>query len=208
MTLIDAAMPNCAEEILHAAVEIGKSITKIVLTHAHHDHIGALDKLKNALPKVPVYISRREARLLAGDRTLDAHEPNEPIRGVIPKNIQTQPDILLGQGDCIGSLLALEVPGHTPGSMAFLDTRNKALIAGDTFQTEGGVAVAGQLRPSFPFPSLGTWSKRTAYESARKLLEYNPTLLAVGHGKMLSQPMDAMELAITDAMQNLNHAVK
>ena len=37
-------------------------------------------------------------------------------------------------------------PGHTPGSMSFLDIRNKALIVGDAFQTRGGTAVSGQMK--------------------------------------------------------------
>src|SRR5574342_525485 len=70
LTLIDAALPNSAEPILQAAKEIGKPITRIVLTHAHGDHIGALDKLKDKL-QVPVYISNRDSRLLAGNTSLD-----------------------------------------------------------------------------------------------------------------------------------------
>ena len=45
LTLIDAALPYSAKGILQAE-KIGKPITKIVLTHAHDDHIGALDALK------------------------------------------------------------------------------------------------------------------------------------------------------------------
>src|SRR5690606_31675869 len=62
--------------------------------------------------------------------------------------------------------------------MAFLDTRTGALIAGDAFQTKGGIAVAGQLRPGFPFPALATWHQRTALESAKKLGKHRPSLLA------------------------------
>jgi glyoxylase-like metal-dependent hydrolase (beta-lactamase superfamily II) len=50
LTLIDIAMPNNEADILKAAHEIGKPITRIVLTHAHGDHIGALDALKKQLP--------------------------------------------------------------------------------------------------------------------------------------------------------------
>ena len=86
LTLIDAALPYSAKGILQVAEKIGKPITKIVLTHAHDDHIGALDALKEVLPHVPVYISKRDAKLLEGDMTLQKDEPNIPIKGGVPKN--------------------------------------------------------------------------------------------------------------------------
>lgn len=203
LTLIDAALPYSWKGILQAADKIGKPITRIVLTHAHDDHVGALDALKQTLPDVSVHISRRDSRLMAGDITLDPSEPDTPIRGGVPKKLTTRADVLLEEGDRIGSLLAVAAPGHTPGSYAFLDTRNNALIAGDAFQTRGGIAVSGQLRPWFPFPAMATWNKQAALESARKLRDFRPSLLAVGHGEMLNQPAAAIEHAIAQAERNL-----
>jgi glyoxylase-like metal-dependent hydrolase (beta-lactamase superfamily II) len=205
LTLVDAALPYSWKGVLQAAGKIGKPITRILLTHAHDDHVGALDALKQALPDVPVHISSRDARLMAGDLTLDPNEPDTPIRGGVPKKLKTRADVLLQEGDRIGSLLAVAAPGHTPGSFAFLDTRNNALIAGDAFQTRGGIAVSGQLRPWFPFPAMATWNKHAALESARKLRDYRPALLAVGHGRMLNQPADAVDRAIAEAERNLQH---
>ncbi|MFC0211648.1 MBL fold metallo-hydrolase [Paenibacillus chartarius] len=204
LTLIDAALPFSKAGILQAAERIGKPITKLVLTHAHEDHIGALDALKEALPKAAVCISARDARLLAGDLTLDAGEENTPIRGGVPKKVQTKPDVLLQDGDRIGSLLAISTPGHTPGSMSFQDTRSGAIIAGDALQTQGGIAVSGQLKPLFPFPAFATWSKSTALDSARRLLACSPSVLAVGHGRMIENPAAKLRQAIQAAERNLH----
>ncbi|MGY5484544.1 MBL fold metallo-hydrolase [Paenibacillus sp. ALE2] len=201
LTLIDAGLPYSAQGIEQAAARIGQPIVRIVLTHAHGDHVGALDKLKAKYPEAQVFISRRDARLLKGDVSLEAGEPDTPIRGSVPKNILTQPDVLLEDGDHVGSLLAISAPGHTPGSMGFLDTRTRALIAGDAFQTRGGVAVAGRLKPLFPFPALATWDKEVSLASAKKLASYNPSLLAAGHGNMLKHPQSQLEKAIMELEQ-------
>lgn len=198
LTLIDAALPYSVKPILQAAEKIGKQIKKIVLTHAHGDHIGALDELKAQLD-VPVYISARDSRLLAGDTSLDSTEPQTPIRGGVPKNIQTRPDFLLKDGDQIGSLLVISTPGHTPGSMSFFDQRTDTLIAGDAFQTRGGTAISGVIIPWFPFPAMATWNKETALQSARKVSELNPSLLAVGHGELIRVPGPIIEKAIQKA---------
>lgn len=196
LTLIDAALPFSTNGIMKAAKSIGKPITKIILTHAHDDHLGALDSIKELIPDIPVYISERDYRLMSGDRSLDEHEDQTPIKGGVPKKLKTRANVLLKEGSKVGSLTAIESPGHTPGSMSFLDIRTHALIVGDAFQTRGGIAVTGDLKPWFPFPALATWSKKTALESAKKLAAANPKLLAVGHGEMVVEPLKAMEKAI------------
>ena len=203
LTLIDAALPYSMKGIVKAADSIGKPITKIILTHAHEDHVGALDRIKEALPDVPVYISVRDNRIMNGDISIDQHEHQTPIKGGVPKKLKTRANILLKEGDLVGSLAAIETPGHTPGSMTLFDTRTKSLIAGDTFQTRGGVAVAGDIKPLFPFPAFGTWSKETALLSARKLVDYKPHLLAVGHGEMVKHPIEVMEQAIRSLEKKL-----
>jgi glyoxylase-like metal-dependent hydrolase (beta-lactamase superfamily II) len=195
LTLIDAALPWSAKPILEAAQRLGKPIVRIALTHAHGDHVGALDALHAALPHAEVSISARDVRLLSGDQTLDANEPQVTIKGSKPQ-CQTTPSRLLSAGDKVGSLEVVACPGHTPGHIAFLDTRDKTLIAGDAFQTRTGIAVAGVVKPFFPFPAMGTWHKHTSLASAKHLLTHTPTKLAVGHGPVLRDPVSPMDKAI------------
>lgn len=203
LTLIDAGMPFSVKGIMAAAEKLQKPLTRIVLTHAHGDHVGALDELKKRLPAAKVYISERDAALLRGDRSLRAEEPQLPLKGSVPKNITTVPDVLLHEGDQIGSLQAISTPGHTPGSMSFIDQRSGAVIAGDAFQAFRRTAVAGTLVPLFPFPAMATWNKELALESAIKLAELSPAVLAVGHGNMLEAPGQEMQQAIRKAQLSL-----
>lgn len=203
LTLVDAALGLNAKQILLSIKVMKKPLTQIVITHAHSDHIGALDAIKREWPDAIVSISARDARLLAGDTSLLPGEPDSPIKGGVPKNVKTQPDRLLEEGDRVGSLKVINTPGHTPGSISLVDTRNHFLLAGDAFQTRGGIAVSGTLKASFPFPAFATWNKRVALESGKKIRQLDPQLLAVGHGKMITKPLDAIDLAISESEKNL-----
>ncbi len=177
-------------------------IKRIVLTHAHSDHIGAVDALHQLLPEAEVLISARDARFLTGDMSLDPGEPNDKLRGGYQK-IATQPSRLLHDGDRVGSLQVVASPGHTPGHIALFDTRDSSLIAGDAFQTRAGVAVSGTVRWLFPFPALATWHRPTALASARRLRALEPARLAIGHGEVLEQPLAKIDQAIDEAARAL-----
>lgn len=196
LTLIDTAIGGSTPAILAAAEKMGAPIVRIALTHAHGDHVGSLDALHAALPQAEVLVPAREARFLAGDLSLEPNETQGKLRGGW-KTCTTEPTRLLQPGDRIRSLEVIAAPGHTPGHVAFLDTRDRSLIAGDAFQTRGGIAVSGVIRPLFPFPAMATWHTPAALESARALRALKPRLLAVGHGVMLDDPVAAMDRAIT-----------
>ncbi len=194
-TLVDTGISGCDGEILEAARGYGGRIRRIAITHAHGDHVGSLDRLREALPAVEVLIGARDARFLRGDRSLDPGEPQDKPRGGY-QTCATHPTGELSDGDRIGSLRVVAAPGHTPGQVAFFDARDGTLIAGDAYQTRGGVAVSGVVRPLFPFPALATWHGPTALESANRLRTLEPSRLAVGHGKVLEDPLPAMDRAI------------
>ncbi len=197
LTLVDTTIARSASAILSAARDLGAPIVRILLTHAHGDHVGSLDALHDALPGAEVGISVRDARFLTGDKSLDGGEPGK-ARGGYPK-VATTPDRRLEPGERVGSLEVVASPGHTPGHVAFLDTRDRTLIAGDAYQTLGGIAVSGVVRPLFPFPALATWHKPTAAQSGRALHALSPSRLAVGHGAVLEDPGAEMERAVAAA---------
>jgi glyoxylase-like metal-dependent hydrolase (beta-lactamase superfamily II) len=195
LTLVDTMLGGSSRRILAAAERLGQPIKRIALTHAHGDHIGSLDALAEALPGVEVIISTRDARLLVKDVSLDPDEPQDKIRGSV-SGAKTEPTRTVTAGDRIGSLEVIASPGHTPGHISFLDTRDRTLIAGDAYTTLGGVATTAKGRPVFPLAVMATWHKPTELESAKALRALDPTRLAPGHGKIVDNPGPQMDAAI------------
>jgi glyoxylase-like metal-dependent hydrolase (beta-lactamase superfamily II) len=191
-------LPGSAKAILAAAEGAGAPIVRIALTHAHGDHIGSLDALADALPGVEVLISSRDARLLRKDRSMDPGEPEVKLRGDYP-GAKTVPTSTFEAGDRVGSLEVIGAPGHTPGHVAFLDSRDGTLLSGDAYSTLGGVATTAKVNPRFPLPTLATWHRPTELASARALRALDPARLAPGHGRVVEAPGAAMERAIAAA---------
>jgi len=193
-TLVDTGLGGSAPGIRDAAQRMGVAICRIVLTHAHIDHLGSLDALAREYPRMEFAVGQRESRLLRKDFSLDRGESGKKLLGF--PGAKLPPTILLSDGDRVGSLQAIFSRGHTPGHMAYLDVRDGSLIAGDAFTTQMGVIAAGVLKFYFPFPRLFSWNREYAAESAKKLRNLKPARLAVGHGKTIESPLAAMDEAI------------
>jgi glyoxylase-like metal-dependent hydrolase (beta-lactamase superfamily II) len=199
LTVIDTGLAGSAPGIKQAAQSLGAPISRIILTHAHIDHVGSLDAVVRQFPGIEFVIGQRESRLLVRDFSLDAGESGKKLFGF--PGAKSRPTRFLNEGDRVGSLQAIFTPGHTPGHMAYLDVRDGSLIAGDAFTTQFGVVAAGAFKFSFPFPWLFSWNRHYAAESARKLRNLKPARLAVGHGKTIESPLAAMDQAIELAFQ-------
>jgi glyoxylase-like metal-dependent hydrolase (beta-lactamase superfamily II) len=202
LSLIDTGLPGAAGDILAVARELGAPIRRIVLTHAHTDHVGSVDALVEKLgsANVELVTNARSVPLLRKPPNT-ALEPNErvgKIKGGVP-GINSRPTQLLAEGDLIGSLRAIETPGHIPGHLSFLDERHGTLFAGDALICKGGISVSGFAPWFFPFPNFGTWDKPTALVSAKRLLAYPIELFASGHGVIQSGGRDALKAAIAKA---------
>jgi glyoxylase-like metal-dependent hydrolase (beta-lactamase superfamily II) len=105
----------------------GWSIDKILLTHAHFDHVGGLAELKS-VTKAPIYIHPEAVPMLgmaeaAGRAWGFAIEPSPP------------PDEMLsdGQNLAVGELVlnVLYTPGHAPGHVCFYLQEQGVIFDGD-----------------------------------------------------------------------------
>ena len=189
-TLIDAMLPKSGQDIIAAAQANGAPIRRLIFTHGHGDHVGSLDELSAALPEAEIAMGHADVQIHTGQRA--------KASGSWPKLTSRLGTELTG-GERIGSLEVVPSPGHTPGHVSFLDTRDRSLISGDVFSSVGGLAVSSKLHWRFPLPYFATDDKPTDLQSARDMRALDPTRLALGHGGVVVSPAAAMDAAIAKA---------
>ena len=201
-TLVDTTIAGGASDILAAAQSLGASIRRILLTHAHVDHVGSVDELAARLPDVVIASSERSLPLLQrpADKSLRPGEPREKIRGGLP-GIVTPVTQIVEDGELFGSLRCIHTSGHIPGHFAFLDERDGTLYAGDELVAIGRLSVCGWSPWYFPLPTFAMWSRAVTLESARKLLTYPIQRFACGHGAIRPGGRAALSAAVAHASE-------
>lgn len=97
-----------------------RNLTHIILTHAHFDHVGALEAVHKAHP----------AALFA----VGEHEPLDSVYTFYshPDLVIPPVDILLEEGARIGPFTVIHTPGHTKGSICLYSKKDNLLLSGDT----------------------------------------------------------------------------
>ncbi|MGC1349263.1 MAG: MBL fold metallo-hydrolase [Xanthobacteraceae bacterium] len=115
-------------DIERAIAEAQVSVDKIWLTHGHVDHVGGAVELKAKL-KVPIEGPHRDDRYLL-DHVVDTARMFgiEGVANVTPARWLEE-----GERVEVGDLTfdILHCPGHSPGSVAFINAAQRLAIVGD-----------------------------------------------------------------------------
>lgn len=119
-----------AGRILQCITENGWTIERILLTHGHFDHMGAVSEIARALG-IPHGIHR------AGERFLTDTRWN--LSAYCGRNVRIDGADYFDDGDIIRlaanpsfALKVIHTPGHTPDSVVFYSQQDRIAFVGDT----------------------------------------------------------------------------
>lgn len=152
--VIDAA--HDADPIVAAVA--GRAVKAVLLTHAHDDHISAVDSLR-AATGAPAYLHPE-------DRVLwDKVYPEGPDRELADGDVFEVAGV---------TLRTVHTPGHAPGACCFHSAELGVVFTGDTL-FHGGPGATGRSFSDFP----------TIIDSIRERLLSLPaeTVVHTGHGE-------------------------
>jgi glyoxylase-like metal-dependent hydrolase (beta-lactamase superfamily II) len=183
LTLIDASVEGAERGIARELARMNyalKDIRRILITHAHPDHSGALAALVKA-SGAQVYAHALEGPIVRGAQPVGYKETAFMrafsrllgIRGMPPAQV----DRTIAEGDTLPEVLpdlqVIEAPGHTAGQIAFYSPSRKLLFCGDAMTHFGRLGL-----PLAPFTSDMAEAKRSVKKLAALVVE----TLCFGHG--------------------------
>ena len=117
------------EPMLDAITERGLTVEKVVLTHAHLDHIAGLNTVRHHHPDVPILIHTDEQEFLTDTRLNLSAAFVQPV-------VAPQATDLMHDGDTLELAgIRFEVrhtPGHSPGGITLVQPDHHLAIVGDT----------------------------------------------------------------------------
>ncbi len=132
-------------------------ITKILLTHAHLDHIAGINNIVALFPEAEILIHKEEETFLTDPSLNLSALAGVPVSAPEPTGTLADGDELVLGGL---SFTVLHTPGHSPGGACFYQPREGILLSGDTL-FEGSVG-----RTDFPTSdaaALGEGIRRKLY---------------------------------------------
>jgi len=117
-----------ADKLLEIINERGWTIEKILLTHGHFDHIGAVEELQRTL-KIPVLMHKN------GDKYIKS--PRWNLSDQFDLNIVLDDVTFLDDGAELSlskdfTLKLIAAPGHTTDGAIYYSEKNSAAFVGDT----------------------------------------------------------------------------
>jgi len=125
--IIDAGFDP--EPMIDAILENGLKPTRLILTHAHIDHIAGVRQIVDTFENIPIAIHTDEAAFLT--------DPNLNLSIMLEQPITTpEPQDLLNDGDHLeleGTHWHIRhTPGHSPGGITLYNVESNQAIVGDT----------------------------------------------------------------------------
>jgi glyoxylase-like metal-dependent hydrolase (beta-lactamase superfamily II) len=177
--LVDAATRHAGRRIFRQLE--GRKVAAHALTHAHPDHQGASKAV----------CERFGIELWCGERDADAMESGNlgqkqhPLNRLIKAVWQGPAHPVarrLREGDDVAGFRVLDVPGHSPGHVAYWRESDRVLIVGDVLNNMNLITgIPGLHEPPVPFTTDPAQNR----ESARRLAALEPALVVFGHGPPL-----------------------
>ncbi len=139
VTLVDAGTKRAPKSVVAALAFIGhdpSDVTRLVVTHAHPDHVGGLAGLRGRTGATVAVHERDAAYVREGlgpvlDRATLGGRLLRRNRGATPTPVDDE----LVDGQLLpvaGGLRVVHTPGHTPGHVALLHEPSRVLITGDS----------------------------------------------------------------------------
>ncbi len=159
------------EKVITAIEEAGVTLQAVILTHAHFDHIGGVERLVQHFD-VPLYVHKEEAEWLKEP----AKNGSSLFPGIEPISVTWTPKLLSGEGEWkVGpfSFQMFETPGHSPGSISFYMSDENIIFSGDIL-FQGGIG-----RTDLPGGSMDTLLSTI---HSKLLTLPDETTVANGHG--------------------------
>lgn len=162
-----------AEKILKIIDEKNFVIEKILITHGHIDHIGAVNELQAAL-KIPA-VMHENGKIYAQNPTKNLSrfiiEADYKLNDV---NYFSDGEIISLESNPDFNLKLIAAPGHTTDGAIFYDSKNNLAFVGDT------IFKMGRGRTDFP-----GGSEKILIETIKTKIFTLPdeTVLLSGHGE-------------------------